>query len=252
MRNFLKQTFQPKADKNQIKNSQNISKEKIISKTSIPKKQEKQDFLNKAKDIKLKPKISQEIMNANLSLLGMHPVTQNLKKENINNKTKENKDKENNEKLNLKNIKETFAKKNNEKDDKKIITNNNTNKEYKQPYKPLAHYIIDKNLRFDENKSKNKINLDKNKSQDNNGEFNSDEEDELIQSKRKKINLALNESKKRDKMFKEKMAFKKSLNSLINEDQNQTKEEKTNIKLDNPNKKKFKKKIPRKKKISSC
>ena len=90
MKNFLKQTFQPKTDKTTIKNSQNNSKEKIISK-------------NKTKEIKLKPKISQEIMNTNLSLLGIHPVTQNLKKE--------NKEKENKEKLNLKNIKETFIKK---------------------------------------------------------------------------------------------------------------------------------------------
>ena len=236
MRNFLKQTFQPKADKNTIKNSQNISKEKIIPKTSFPKKQEKQEISNKAKEIKLKPKISQEIMNTNLSLLGIHPTTQNLKKEN------KDKEKENKEKLNLKNIKETFIKKNNEKDDKNV-NNNNTIKEYKQPYKPLAHYIIDKNLRFDENKSKNKINLDKNKSSDNKEEFNSDEEDELIQSKRRKINLALNESKKRDKIYKEKMAFKKSLNSLINDDPNLPKEEKTNIKLDNPNKKKLKKSV---------
>ena len=238
MRNFLKQTFQPKVDKNQIKTSQNISKEKNISKLSIPKKQELQ---NKPKEIKLKPKISQEIMNANLSLLGFHPSTQNLKKDDINNKSKENKEKE---KLNLKNIKETITKKNNDKDDKNIKTNNN-NKEYKQPYKPLAHYIIDKNLRFDENKSKNKnknnINLSKNKTEDNT-EFNSDEEDELIKSKRRKINLALNESKKRDKMFQEKMAFKKSLNALINDEQ-PPKEEKSDIKLDNPNKKKIKKSV---------
>ena len=32
MKNFLKQTFQPKTDKTTIKNSQNNSKEKIISK----------------------------------------------------------------------------------------------------------------------------------------------------------------------------------------------------------------------------
>ena len=110
MKNFLKQTFQPKTDKTTIKNTQNNSKEKIISK-------------NKTKEIKLKPKISQEIMNTNLSLLGIHPVTQNLKKEN---KDKENKEKENKEKLNLKNIKETFIKKNNEneKDAKKNINNN--------------------------------------------------------------------------------------------------------------------------------
>ena len=222
MRNFLKQTFQPKVDKNQIK---------------------KQEIQNKPKDIKLKPKISQEIMNANLSLLGFHPSTQNLKKDDINNKTKETKEKES-EKLNLKNIKETITKKKNDKDDKNIKTNNN-NKEYKQPYKPLAHYIIDKNLRFDENKSKNKnknnINLSKNKTEEN-PEFNSDEEDELIKSKRRKINLALNESKKRDKMFQEKMAFKKSLNALINDEQ-PPKEEKSDIKLDNPNKKKIKKSV---------
>ena len=222
MKNFLKQTFQPKTDKTTIKNTQNNSKEKIISK-------------NKTKEIKLKPKISQEIMNTNLSLLGIHPVTQNLKKEN---KDKENKEKENKEKLNLKNIKETFIKKNNENENdakKNINNNNNANKEYKQPYKPLAHYIIDKNLRFDENKSKKNT-------KENKEEFNSDEEDELIKSKRKKINLALNESKKRDKMFKEKMAFKKSLNSLINSDSNEKKEN-SEIKLDNPNKKKLKKSV---------
>ena len=91
MRNFLKQTFQPKVDKNQIKTTQNISKEKNIIKSSLQKKQE---INNKPKEIKIKPKISQEIMNANLSLLGTHPMTQNLKKENNNNKLKENKEKE--------------------------------------------------------------------------------------------------------------------------------------------------------------
>ena len=242
MRNFLKQTFQPKVDKNQIKTTQNISKEKNIIKSSLQKKQE---INNKPKEIKIKPKISQEIMNANLSLLGTHPMTQNLKKENNNNKLKENKEKE---KLNLKNIKETKINKDKNKE-KTDTQKNNNNKEYSQPYKPLAHYIIDKNLRFEENKSKNKnnkseINLDKKKEEDN-YEFNSDEEDELIKSKRRKINLALNESKKKNKLFQEKMAFKKSLNSLLNDDEdiNTKKEEKekTDIKLNDPKKNKLKK-----------
>ena len=43
-------------------------------------------------------------------------------------------------------------------------------------------------------------------------------------------------------MFKEKMAFKKSLNSLINSDSNEKKEN-SEIKLDNPNKKKLKKSV---------
>ena len=48
----------------------------------------------------------------------------------------------------------------------------------------------------------------KNTSNDNN-EFNSDEEDELIKSKRQKINLALNQSKKNNKIQKEKEIMKK-------------------------------------------
>ena len=207
MKNFFKQTFQPKKDKKEKKEvnpKQNISQEKKninnISKNKISNDQN-------PKENKLKPKISQEIMNANLSLLGHHPLTQNLKQDL--NKDVSNKDKE---KIILKNIKEKKVVKDSDKNN-----SNNNNKEYKEPYKPLAHYIIDKNLRFEENKSKNKekINLNNN---NNNTEFNSDEEDDLIKSKRKKINLALNQSKKRNKLLQEKESFKKELNSLINDD----------------------------------
>ena len=45
-----------------------------------------------------------------------------------------------------KKIKSKEENKNKDKND-----NNDNNKKYKEPYKPLAHYIIDKNLRFEEN-----------------------------------------------------------------------------------------------------
>ena len=136
MKNFLKQTFQQKKEINQ---KQNVSKEKAISKTILPKKIE--PIKNKKE---IRPKISQEIMNANLSLLGQHPITQNLKVEENNNNTKD-------VKLKLKNLKEEKIIKNN-KDNNNSQDNNNKKNTYKEPYKQLSHYIIDKNLRFEENK----------------------------------------------------------------------------------------------------
>ena len=220
MKNFFKQTFQPKKDKKEVNTTQNISQEKKNINNNISKNKISND--KNLKENKLKPKISQEIMNANLSLLGHHPLTQNLKND-LNNKDNY-KDKE---KIILKNIKEKKVVKESDKN-----KDNNNNKEYKEPYKPLAHYIIDKNLRFEENKSKNKekINLSNNNNNNNNTEFNSDEEDDLIKSKRKKINLALNQSKKRNKLLQEKESFKKELNSLINDD--------NDIKVNNNNEKK--------------
>ena len=227
MKNFLMKTFQGKIDSKKEIKPQNNSKENNLKTTQI-KKVEPAKIV---KDIKIKPKakISQEIMNTNIALLGQYPINQNLNKE-IN---KTNKDIKKDEKLNAKNLKETkINKKNKDKND-----NNDNNKKYKEPYKPLAHYIIDKNLRFEENKSKPKeeiknksqnkniknisINLGnnnkKNTSNDNN-EFNSDEEDELIKSKRQKINLALNQSKKNNKIQKEKEIMKKVIKSLINDE----------------------------------
>ena len=222
MKNFFQKTFQPKKE---LKPVQNISKEKKVIKESFQKKSEP---IKDKKDIKIKPKISQEIMNANLSVLGLHPTTQNLKEE-TNNKNKD-------EKLNLKNIKETKINKKNDKDDNNNIKKN---KEYKEPYKPLAHYIIEKNLRFEENKSKDKdkkktISLDKKNYNDlNTNEFNSDEEDELIKSKRKKINLELNKDKKKNKKLQEKSTLKKSIHSIIHgndSDKEEKKEPKKEIK----------------------
>ena len=226
MKNFLMKTFQGKIDSKKEIKPQNNSKENNLKTTQI-KKVEPAKIV---KDIKIKPKakISQEIMNTNIALLGQYPINQNLNKE-IN---KTNKDIKKDEKLNAKNLKETKINKNKDKND-----NNDNNKKYKEPYKPLAHYIIDKNLRFEENKSKPKeeiknksqnknikstsINLGnntkKNTSNDNN-EFNSDEEDELIKSKRQKINLALNQSKKNNKIQKEKEIMKKVIKSLINDE----------------------------------
>ena len=220
MRNFFQKTFQPKKE---LKPVQNISKEKKVIKESFQKKSEP---IKDKKDIKIKPKISQEIMNANLSVLGLHPTTQNLKEE-TNNKNKD-------EKLNLKNLKETKIINKNDKDDNNNIKKN---KEYKEPYKPLAHYIIEKNLRFEENKSKDKdkkktISLDK-KNIINTNEFNSDEEDELIKSKRKKINLELNKDKKKNKKLQEKSNLKKSIHSIIHgndSDKEEKKEPKKEIK----------------------
>ena len=226
MKNFFKQTFQPKKE---ISIKQNISKEKNIESKILAKKVEQ---IKNKRDIK--PKLSQEIMNANIALLGQHPITQNLKEE-TNIKKKD-------EKSDLKNIKETKIFKSKE----KIKT-----KEYKEPYKPLAHYIIDKNLRFEENKSKknnnnlikknNNNNNNTNNSTKNKNEFNSDEEDELIKSKRKKINLALNQNKKKNKLFKEKEKLKKEIDSLINEEP-EKKEEKNEITLDKKDEKKKEKK----------
>ena len=193
MKNFLKQTFQPKKEINQ---KQNVSKEKAISKPILPKKIE--PIKNKKE---IRPKISQEIMNANLSLLGQHPITQNLKVEENNNNTKD-------VKLKLKNLKEEKIIKNN-KDNNNSQDNNNKKNIYKEPYKQLSHYIIDKNLRFEENKSKNNnknINLDKNNNNN------------------KKINLSQNQSKKKNtnKIHQEKAKLKKEIESLINEEPNKT------------------------------
>ena len=226
MKNFLMKTFQGKIDSKKEIKPQNNSKENNLKTTQI-KKVEPAKIV---KDIKIKPKakISQEIMNTNIALLGQYPINQNLNKE-IN---KTNKDIKKDEKLNAKNLKETKINKNKDKND-----NNDNNKKYKEPYKPLAHYIIDKNLRFEENKSKPKEEI-KNKSQNkniknisinfgnntkkdtsnDNNEFNSDEEDELIKSKRQKINLALNQSKKNNKIQKEKEIMKKVIKSLINDE----------------------------------
>ena len=65
MKNFFQKTFQPKKE---LKPVQNISKEKKVIKESFQKKSEP---IKDKKDIKIKPKISQEIMNANLSVLGL-------------------------------------------------------------------------------------------------------------------------------------------------------------------------------------
>ena len=216
MKNFLKQTFQPKKEINQ---KQKISKEKIISKTNLPKKTE--PIKNKKE---IKPRISQEIMNANLSLLGQHPITQNLKSDENNNKNKD-------EKLNLKNLKEEKLNKNKKDNNNNNNTkdNNNKNITYKEPYKQLSHYIIDKNLRFEENKSKNKnINLDNKKNNNNNKNNNEDNNnEEQIKNKRKKINLSQNQSKKKNNKFQqEKAKLKKEIDSLINnESKNKEKKE---------------------------
>ena len=149
-------TFQGKIDSKKEIKPQNNSKENNLKTTQI-KKVEPAKIV---KDIQIKPKakISQEIMNTNIALLGQCPINQNLNKE-IN---KTNKDIKKDEKLNAKNLKETKINKNKDKND-----NNDNNKKYKEPYKPLAHYIIDKNLRFEENKSKPKEEI-KNKSQNKN------------------------------------------------------------------------------------
>ncbi len=203
------QTFQPKkginSKKNNTKEKNNLNQNIEIKKT---------ESINNNKNKKgIKPKLSQEIMNINISLLGQIPISQNLKPDEKNNNN-DNKNKE--EKLNLKNIKE---KKINNNKDNNNKSNNNLNKIYNEPYKPLAHYIIDKNLRFEENKSKNKNNNKKISlgEKNNLNEFNSDEEDELIKSKRRKINLALNQDKKNNKLLQEKAKLKKELNSLIND-----------------------------------
>ena len=230
MKNFFMQTFQPKKG---INSKQNNSKEKnnLNQKLEIKKSEQLNQNNNNNNNKKgIKPKLSQEIMNLNISLLGKIPISQNLKSEENNNN---NKNKE--EKLNLKNLKEKkINKNNNEKDD-----NNNINKTYKEPYKPLSHYIIDKNLRFEENKSKNKkgdkkIQLEE---KNNSNAFNSDEEDELIKSKRKKINLALNQNKKNNKLLQKKAKLKKELDSIINDiDQEKPKNESKSEKKELPKK----------------
>jgi hypothetical protein len=85
------QTFQPKKG---INSKQNNSKEKnyLNQKLEIKKSEQlNQNNNNNKKGIK--PKLSQEIMNLNISLLGQIPISQNLKSEenNNNNKNKEEK-----------------------------------------------------------------------------------------------------------------------------------------------------------------
>ena len=86
----------------------------------------------------------------------MHPTTQNLTEENNGDKKDEI-----NKKDNFIKNKNNF---NNNKNKNNSTYNNNNNdnidnnkKKYKEPFKPIGQYIIDKTLRFEENKSKKNI-----------------------------------------------------------------------------------------------
>ena len=244
MKNFLMKTFHGKQDPQSKQNISIDSKTKNINLEKNLKISKDKDKNNKTKNITNnkttsnnnkttnqntnknvnkpinKTKLSQEIINANIMLIGEHPKAQNLteiNKNNIKNDKEKNK-KDNNLKINTNKANTTNI-------------NTNNNKKYNEPYKPIGQYIIDKTLRFEENKSKKNIKSnnnkdDKNKTIDNNNDnndncFNSDEEDELIKSKRKKINIALNQSKKKkntiNKIRPGKSVVKDVINSLIKE-----------------------------------
>ncbi|MBO6094783.1 hypothetical protein J6P11_01995 [bacterium] len=242
MKNFLMNTFQGKVES---KLETNLSKESKTKKIDLKKANvNNKNNINNIKTankntnkIIQKTKLSQEIMNSNLALIGQHPVTQNLTEENKNNK-KDEIIKEQIKKDNfIKNNSNNYNNKNNNK-----INNNN---KYKEPFKPIGQYIIDKTLRFEENKSKKNIKNNNKKeikndntNNNNNNEFNSDEEDELIKSKRKKINKTLNLSKKKNKIRQGNSVVKNVINSIINEMTEIKKDEKDkNINL-NSNKRK--------------
>ena len=266
MKNFLMQAFQGKKEN---KPNTNISKELKVNKsnTNISKesKEKKIDIQKKSQNTKIninakntnnkninkvvnKPKLSQEILNANLAFIGMHPTTQNLTEENNGDKKDEINKKDNfiKNKNNFNKIKNNSTNSNNNNDN---IDNNK--KKYKEPFKPIGQYIIDKTLRFEENKSKKKIknknNAKSNEKQNNNktinnngnNEFNSDEEDELIKSKRKKINKVINISKKKksaiNKIRPGKSVVKEVITSLISDD-NEKKDEKKEDNKDNKRK----------------
>jgi len=263
MKNFLMKTFQGKNENKTLNNmpkdsktkSTDIQKINLSNKNSIDNKKinnnNKKTVTNINKvEQKPKAKLSQTIMNSNLALIGQLPKTKNLikkKKEKniINNKDNNNKnddaktDSSNN--LNKTNNIKDEKNSNNEKLDKK--DKDKSVKKYKEPYKPIGQYIIDKNLRFEENKSKKNGKNDKKVTTDsknnnniqiinkaNNDEFNSDEEDELIKSKRKKINSALNLSKKKkksaNKIRQDRSVIKQTIKSLINDEEDNSKDKK--------------------------
>ena len=250
MKNFLMQTFQ---GKNENKSLNNISKDTKTKKTEIQKQNQNQNNkinitnkniknknnTNNITKVSQKPKISQEIMNLNITLIGQHPKTLNLIEERNNKKEDISTDKIKKDNP----LKNNISLNNNLKN--KTSTSTDNNKKYKEPFKPIGQYIIDKNLRFEENKSKKNINDKKNNNinttknnktnininnqiKKNNNEFNSDEEDELIKSKRKKINLALNNSKKKkvpiNKIRQDRSVIKKEIKSIINNIDNDEKE----------------------------
>jgi len=263
MKNFLMKTFQgknenktlnniPKDSKTKSTDNQkiNLNNKNSTSNKKINNNNNKKSITNINKVAqKPKPKLSQEIMNSSLAFIGQHPKTQNLieeKKEKniINNKDNNNKngtkiDSINNlnKNNNIKDDKNPNIEKLDKKEDKSV-------KKYKEPYKPIGQYIIDKNLRFEENKSKKNDKNNKNVSSDdknnnniqiinktNNDEFNSDEEDELIKSKRKKINSALNLSKKKknsNKIRQDRSVIKETIISLINDEEDISKDKKDN------------------------
>ena len=252
MKNFLMKTFQGKIE---AKPQSNISKDsktkkldtqKSIQNNKINLKTKNENNKNTNKIIQ-RTKISQEIMNSNLSLIGHHPITQNLTEENKSNNTKKDEIKKEPIKKNNYITYNTDINKNlnnGTNDNNNNKSNNTNNKKYKEPFKPIGQYIIDKTLRFEENKSKKKIKNNNNNNEIkndnnniNNDEFNSDEEDELIKSKRKKMNKALNLSKKKktplNKIRPGKSLVKKVINSLINdneEDKNDDSNKNINLK----------------------
>ena len=236
MKNFLIRTFQGKVENKQNTNRCKESKEKKIDFQKISQNSKinlNTKGTNNKKNNKVinKPKLSQEIINSNLSFIGMAPATKNLTEENKNNKKDELSKEDNfiktNSNKNISNTNKNNNKnKNNNLNNNKGSADNNKNK-FSEPYKPIGQYIIDKTLRFNENKSKkntnNKNNTNNNNDKDINSinEFNSDEEDELIKSKRKKINIVLDKSKKKksaiNKIRPGKSVVKEVITSLIND-----------------------------------
>ena len=238
-------TFQGKFE-NKTKTQINISNDSKLKKIDLQKKVQNNKINNlntkninnkNSNEEKNNQKLSQEIINSSLALIGQHPKIQDLTEENKINKKEENK----------KNNNINFNSKKNQSLNNNINANNssNNNKKYKEPFKPIGQYIIDKTLRFEENKSKkNEKNKDKDNNNEsnnneiinNNNEFNSDEEDELIKSKRKKITNALNQSKKKkssiNKIRPGKSVVKEVINSLIKDQEKEEKVDKEkNIKL---------------------
>ena len=139
MKNFLMKTFQGKIDSKKEIKPQNNSKENNLKTTQI-KKVEPAKIV---KDIKIKPKakISQEIMNTNIALLGQYPINQNLNKE-IN---KTNKDIKKDEKLNAKNLKETKINKKN-KDKKYFDLMDKDNNQYRIFFRSYKNKTKGKNI----------------------------------------------------------------------------------------------------------
>ena len=261
MKNFLMATFQGKNENKTLNNipkdikTKSIDAQKInlnnknsTSNKKINNNKKNITNINKVAQ-KPKPKLSQEIMKSSLALIGQLPKTQNLieeKKEkniinnkdnNISNNAKTDNINNLNKNSKLQNDKKLTIEKLDKKDKDKSV------KKYKEPYKPIGQYVIDKNLRFEENKSKK---MDKNNkkatsnsknnsnikkiNKTNNDEFNSDEEDELIKSKRKKINSALNLSKKKksaNKIRQDRSLIKETIKSLINDEEDNSKDKKT-------------------------